>query len=94
MNWSVSEAKARLSEVLKKARRSPQVIESRGEEIAVVMSKVEFERLQSLSASPRRTAMADFIAFTDKLRAEGDMDFELPKRELESARPPLFDEDD
>lgn len=92
MNWSVSEAKARLSEVLSRARRGPQVIENRGQAVAVVISKQEFDRLQQLRAEPLPSAMAEFLAFTRKLQEQGDLELELPPRELEPARPIPFGE--
>jgi prevent-host-death family protein len=90
MSWSVSEAKARLSEVLSRARRGPQVIENRGEAVAVVVSKQEFDRLQQLRAEPRPSAMAELLEVTRKLKAEGELELELPPRELEPDRLPSF----
>ena len=94
MTWSVSEAKARLSEVLSRARKGPQVIENRGEAVAVVISKREFDRLSLLEAAPRPSAMAEFLEFTQKLKARGDLEFELPARPLELDRPLLFTDDE
>ena len=94
MSWSVSEAKARLSEVLTRARRGPQVIENRGEAVAVVISKQEFDRLQQLREEPRPSPMAEFLAFTRKLREQGALDLDLPARELVPDRPIPFDEDE
>lgn len=94
MTWSVSAAKAKLSEVLSRARRTPQVIESRGEAVAVVLSKGEYDRLQQLEARPRPTAVAALLDLTDALKEEGDLELELPRRELEPARrPPFADEE-
>ncbi|MDP3236110.1 MAG: type II toxin-antitoxin system Phd/YefM family antitoxin [Myxococcales bacterium] len=95
MNWSVSEAKARLSEVLARARKSPQVIENRGESVAVIISKQEFDRLSQLGAEPRPSAMAELLEFTQKLKARGALEFELPRRELEPERAmPFLDDED
>ena len=94
MNWSVSEAKAKLSEVLARARRSPQVIESRGEEVAVVLSKHEFDQLQQLRAKPRATPIAELLDFTERLKAGGDLELVIPPREIEPDRPILFADDD
>ena len=94
MSWSVSEAKARLSEVLARARKGPQVIENRGEPVAVVISKAEFDRLQQLHAPPRPSAMAELLEFTRKLKAQGDLELELPRRELEPDRPIFFADDE
>jgi prevent-host-death family protein len=93
MSWSVSEAKARLSELLSRARRGPQVIENRGEAVAVVISKQEFDRLQQLREEPRASPMAELLAFTQKLKQQGDLGLELPARELGPDRPSPFDQD-
>ena len=94
MSWSVSEAKARLSEVLSRARQGPQVIENRGEAVAVVISKQEFDRLQALRAEPRPSAMAELLSFTRKLQEQGDLELSLPPRELEPARLIPFGEEE
>ena len=45
--WQLQEAKARLSEVIKRAaKEGPQTITMRGEPTAVVISEEEFERLK------------------------------------------------
>lgn len=96
MTWSVSQAKARLSEVIAKARRAPQVIESRGEEVAVVLSKAEYERLRSVE--PQKTGIQKWLELTERLRAEGELNLELPSRaediELERQRPIPFADDE
>jgi prevent-host-death family protein len=43
--WSIREAKDRLSELVEEARRAPQAITKRGRRSAVVLSQEEFERL-------------------------------------------------
>ena len=46
-NWQLQEAKARLSEVIKKAaKEGPQKITVHGEPTAVVISSEEYERLK------------------------------------------------
>ncbi len=92
MSWSVSEAKARLSEVLARARRGPQVIENRGEPVAVVLSKQEYDRLQQLHQPPQPSAMAELLALTDRLKQQGDFELELPPRALEPERADPFDD--
>ncbi len=94
MNWSVSEAKARLSELLKKSRRHPQVIENHGEQVAVVVSKQEWDRLQS--TAPTRSGGVALLALSDALKAAHprvDFTLELPSRETDSHRPNPFEED-
>ena len=57
--WQLQEAKARLSEVIRKAsKEGPQSITMRGEPTAVVISKDEYERLKQ----PKE----DFAAFMRK----------------------------
>ena len=52
MTWQLQEAKARLSEVIKKAQaEGPQHITVRGTSTAVVLSDSEYAQLVSASAS-------------------------------------------
>ncbi len=56
-NWQLQEAKARFSEVIKKAtKEGPQQITVRGEPTAVVISSEEYERLKHSKGS--------FVEFT------------------------------
>ncbi|MDX2014077.1 MAG: type II toxin-antitoxin system Phd/YefM family antitoxin [Myxococcaceae bacterium] len=94
MTWSVSEAKAKLSALLAKTRRGPQVIENRGEEVAVVLSVTEYQRLLALEAQPRKTPMQAYLESLEQLRSRGDLSLELPPRRLVDDREPLtLDED-
>lgn len=89
--WSVSDAKARLSDLLHQAARRPQVIESRGREVAVVVSIDEYRRLHGLEEqlAPRRR-LAEFLRDSEQLRRAGGADIKLPRR---SPRPsPLSDD--
>ena len=57
-SWAVAEAKARLSEVIERARsEGPQVLTRRGRKTAVVVSLEEWERRTRRSGS-----LADFFA--------------------------------
>jgi len=47
-NWSINEAKGRLDEVAKAARRKPQIVTDRGKPVAVVMGAAEYELLRKL----------------------------------------------
>ena len=91
MNWSVSEAKAKLSEVLARARKGPQVIESRGEEVAVVISKRDFDRLQAASEKPAPSPMQQWLDWVARLKGRADLELELPPRRVEAERPSAFD---
>lgn len=80
--WNVSEAKAKLSEILSQATREPQVIESRGKEVAVVLSIEEYKHLKShLEQAAPEKRLAEFLRFTEQLREEGGAEIKLPKRE-------------
>ena len=93
MNWSVSEAKAKLSEVLARARRSPQVIESRGQTVAVVLSKQEFDRLQELTRKPAPNPMKQWLEWVSELKRGTDLELKLPPRRLDPERPSPFGEE-
>ena len=75
--WTVADAKARLSEVIEKARRTgPQVITKNGRTAAVVVSIEEWERktarsgslAEFLLASPLRGAEIDIERSNDEAR--------------------------
>ena len=91
MIWSVSKAKAKLSEVLARSRRAPQVIESRGDAVAVVISKQEFDRLQELSKAPARSPMRDWLDWVAAHKKSGDLELELPARKVGDDRSTPFD---
>lgn len=91
MIWSVAEAKAKLSEVLERAREEPQVIESRGRPKAVVVSSDDFARLKKFEEGSKGPGLAGFLARCDALRAEGPMDLEIPPRSLEPERSQPFE---
>jgi prevent-host-death family protein len=89
MTWSISEAKAKWSALLAKARRAPQVIENRGEEVAVVVSIAEYRRLTALEHEPRQTPMQAYLASVERLRGLDDLSLEVPPRQLTDDRPAL-----
>jgi prevent-host-death family protein len=47
-NWSVQDAKNRLSEVIDAARRQPQTVTKHGKPVVVVLAADEYERLRKL----------------------------------------------
>jgi len=67
--WQMQEAKARMSELVKRAQNQPQDITLHGKSVAVVMSRETFDRLSqsqdSLVDFMRRSPLygADDIAF-------------------------------
>ena len=75
--WSVADAKARLSEVIERARTSgPQTIAKNGKRAAVVVSAEEWDRrtkpqgtlAEFFAASPLRGAKLDLTRPADKPR--------------------------
>ncbi|HEY6507441.1 MAG TPA: type II toxin-antitoxin system Phd/YefM family antitoxin [Vicinamibacterales bacterium] len=78
--WSVATAKAELSRLLRSAQRTPQVIETRGQPVAVVMS---FDDYRSLAERERRLGRwKSFLDLSAGLRAQGGADLEIPVRHL------------
>ena len=56
-SWQLQEAKARLSEVVKRSQREgPQEISVRGEAAVVVLSKAEYDRLRR-----RKPSLIEFL---------------------------------
>jgi prevent-host-death family protein len=76
--WSVAAAKAELSRVLRRARREPQVIESRGEPIAVVVGVDDYRRLSEHESSTRRWRA--FLELSKTLGVGGGADLDIPPR--------------
>lgn len=76
--WNVATAKAELSKVLRGARREPQVIERRGEPVAVVIGIEQYKRLSA--AEDKRRRWQAFIAFSERVREEAGVELELPPR--------------
>jgi prevent-host-death family protein len=68
--WSLENAKAQLSEVLRRAQKEgPQSITLRGKPAAVLMSQEEFDRLRGEGEKPG--------AWLDNFRNHCTVDFEL-----------------
>lgn len=81
--WSIAAAKAELSHVVRSAQREPQVLENRGEPVAVVLGIDEYRR-----TSERETTKARWVAFlarTDAMVTSGAaFNLETPPREPRS----------
>lgn len=91
-HWSVSEAKARFSEVLDRAQAHPQIIENRGREMAVVLDVTEYRALQARAIDRTSTTrIAEFLRFCNALQSESGAELEIPPRET---RPSPFVEED
>ena len=62
MNWSVAEAKQRLSEVLRRAASRPQTITKRARDVAVVVSVPEFRAFQKWKSAGEKKTVAEALA--------------------------------
>lgn len=70
--WQMQDAKARLSEVVKRAESDgPQAITVHGRSVAVVLSHAAFERLSGQSAS-----LVDFMQASPLAALDDDLVFE------------------
>lgn len=89
--WSIALAKAELSKVVRRAQREPQVIENRGEPVAVMIGIEEYRRSEERRA--KSTAWSGFLERTAAMVTEtGGVELELPPRTSRpdpfAARPP------
>lgn len=67
LGWKLEDAKAKFSEVVRKARsEGPQRVSVRGEDAVVVVAADEFDRLHSRVADH-----LPFVAFMESLASEG-----------------------
>ncbi len=80
MNWTVAEAKAKLSEVIQRAEKEgPQTITRHGEEAVVVVSAEEWEKktkrkgnlAEFFASSPLRGVALDMKRRKDRPRESG-----------------------
>ena len=85
--WSTSEAKERLSEVLAVAQRHPQIIRNRAKPVAVLVSYTEFQRMRALASKP---TLGDYFSEARALVAESGDELVVPERR-DRALPELED---
>lgn len=77
--WSIAAAKAELSLVVRRAQREPQVLENRGEPVAVVVGLDEYRRSSEQQA--RAAAWRGFLERTAAMVTEtGGVELELTPR--------------
>jgi prevent-host-death family protein len=80
--WSVADAKAQLSRLISQARDAPQIIQSRGAEVARVIAPEAYARLQAdAQAGSKRAKWLAFLSESKALSDEGGFDLDLPPRE-------------
>jgi antitoxin Phd len=79
-SWALQDAKARLSEVVRAAKKEPQTITLRGEEAAVLVSAEEYRRLKSRGARSKPPTLAEALRACPH-------EFEVPPRSKDRGRP-------
>ncbi|WP_157268422.1 type II toxin-antitoxin system Phd/YefM family antitoxin [Azohydromonas aeria] len=81
-SWQMQEAKARLSEVVKRAEaEGPQDITLHGRSVAVVLSRAAFERL-----SQRQASLVEFMQASPLAGLDDELEFKRdrsPTRDVE-----------
>jgi prevent-host-death family protein len=70
--WPIHEAKARFSELVKRAQQSPQQLTSHGQPVAVVLSAEAFQRQQHAGESLLEFLQRSPLADADDLVFERD----------------------
>jgi len=80
-HWKSGEAKAHFSKLLRDAEKSPQIIENRGQEVAVVLSIGEYRSLQKArDQSQPAVRFGKFLDFSRQLRNDAGPELEVPAR--------------
>ena len=80
MKWNVAQAKQRLSELLRKAAREPQVIAHRGRAVAAVVATDLFEEFEGWRAQRRQASLGDAFAELRQLCTEERYRLAIPRR--------------
>jgi len=90
--WNIAEAKAQFSELVREAAVSPQSIENRGREVAVVLGIDAYRHLAEESVRSSNSArVREFLRLSAELRDQGGVEIELPPR---ATRPSPFERGD
>lgn len=76
--WSIGSAKAELSQVVRRAQRTPQILENRGRPVAVLVAIADWRRLAE--DDDKRAHWQRFLALGEEMRAEGGYQLEIPPR--------------
>jgi prevent-host-death family protein len=80
MEWTVAEAKAGLSDLLRRAQSEPQRVYRRRELVAVVVDATTFERLQQGEEASRVRSLAEAAAEARAVLADEGFDLDIPAR--------------
>jgi prevent-host-death family protein len=85
-SWSIARAKASLSELVRAAAASPQTIENRGREVAVVLSITDYRALSERAAHAEEVPeVRAFLEASAELRRQGGAELEVPARVARSS---------
>lgn len=88
--WKISEAKARLSEVVSHCVEEPQVLYNRKKPVAALIDMDEYEAFLAYKQSKKKKTMEEWFKELDEIKKQEPGDFELPPR---TSRPiPYLDE--
>lgn len=78
--WKISEAKAKLSELIHACEEEPQILYNRGKPVAAVIGIESFQVFQGTQASLQQPSIADLLADLDALNAEEGDFGDAPQR--------------
>ena len=67
---SVADAKTRLSSLIREAAQRPTVIQNRGRDVAVLVSLVDYERVNALVSAPAESRAERFLREVEELKVE------------------------
>ncbi len=73
--WKISEAKAKLSEIIECGHREPQIIVNRDKPVAVLVSIEDFTKFEELQQKSRKPSVRDLLLELRKInQQEGDLE--------------------
>ena len=78
--WKISEAKARLSEVVSHCVEEPQVLYNRKKPVAALIDMEEYEAFLEYRQSKKKKTIAEWLDELDEIKKEEPGDFELAPR--------------
>ena len=89
--WSIADARLHLSEVIKRSKDAPQVLENRGKAVAAVVDSETLARLQGLVPQTKGAKLLEKLA---RIIAQGPEDLSIDCRRKSGPRDPFNFESD
>ena len=80
VNWKIAQAKQRLSEVIRRAEREPQILLNRDKPVAAVVTAQELDRYLAWRDQAAKPTLAESIAEAQRICEEEAYTFEAPPR--------------